>query len=496
MTQREKRRQLAPLLLAIFMRALPLTMFGPLLPGIARSLGAGLAEIGWIVATYATGSLIAQPVMGRFSDVRGRKRVLLACIVLFGAGSAVCALSTSLWALVAGRIVQALGAGGIQPVVTAIVADAFAAEERGGALGAVYGMYGLGTMAGALLGGAIVSGAVWLTTHASLGPGLNAELASFPWHFVFWVNVVLAIATFVAVWAMEDDAPSSDASAGFDIPAIVLVAAFTASVMVAATGAAVATAAGIAGAIVAIVALVLWEPRARAPLFPPALFRGRGPLLVYCVAFAFGLPSFTLTIYSATYLIAAFGADEAQSGLALFGLAVAYVVGAIVGGRLTKTKGSKGPLVAGIALTALALVALAAIPSAPVVVGAMALAGLGLGVASAPPNALLLDYVDVGRAGGATGLALMLATSGSITAPALISAFLHHGRAPVGTEFRAAFSVGAVMCLGCAALSAVLPAPAGGRSRAAAENGRAASATAGDDVGIGSAPSEGGRRQA
>lgn len=482
-------------MLAIFMRALPLTMFGPLLPGIARSLGAGLAEIGWIVATYATGSLIAQPVMGRLSDVRGRKRVLVVCIVLFGAGSAICAMSTSLWILVAGRVIQALGAGGIQPVVTAIVADIFATEERGGALGAVYGMYGLGTMAGALLGGAIVSGALFVGAHAALGAGLTRELTTFPWHLVFWVNVVLAVVTLLAASRIDDDASTAGAREGFDVPAIALVAAFTACVMVAATGSGIVTIVGIAGAAATIIALVVWEPRARAPLFPPALFRGRGPLLVYVIAFVFGLPSFTLTIYSATYLIAGFGADEAQSGFALFGLAVAYVAGAIAGGRMTKTRGAKGPLVAGISFTAAALIALASLVSVPVVVAAMAFAGLGLGIASAPPNALLLDYVDADRAGGATGLALMLATSGSISAPAVISAFLHDGGAPAPSEFRDAFALGAALCLGCAALSAVLPAPRSEPGRSPDENGRSGAAKSRIHVGIGGASSEGERRQ-
>ncbi|HEY7993130.1 MAG: MFS transporter [Candidatus Eremiobacterales bacterium] len=460
MEDSEKRRLLAPLLLAIFMRALPLTMFGPLLAGIARSLGAGLAEIGWIVATYATGSLIAQPVMGRLSDLRGRKRILIACVVLFGLGSIVCALATSLWVLVAGRIVQALGAGGIQPVVTAIVADHFAPGERGGPLGSVYGMYGLGTMAGALAGGAIVSAALWLSANASLGAGVSRELASFPWHLVFWVNVALALATLAATSALAPDEPSMhNGSDGFDYPGIVLVATFTASLMIAATATGIAAIAGLAGAAASLIALYFWEPRARAPLFDPALFRGRGPLLVYGIAFVFGLPSFSLTIYSATYLIAGFGASEAQSGLALFGLAAAYVAGAIAGGRATRTMGSKIPLIGGVLGTGAALASLAAFPSMPAVVASMVLAGLGLGIASAPPNALLLAYFRKAQTGGASGLALMLATSGSITAPALISAFIHHGGADAGVEFRQAFGVGAVLCAVCAALSTALPAP-------------------------------------
>ena len=458
MADRAKRRALAPLLLAIFMRALPLTMFGPLLPGIARSLGAGLAEIGWIVATYATGSLVAQPVMGRLSDLRGRKAMLFACVMLFGAGSAWCALSTSLWALVAGRLIQALGAGGIQPVVTAIVADEWTPEERGGVLGAIYGMYGVGTMAGALLGGAIVDGALLLSARASFDASLSHELASFPWHLVFWLNVAFSLATLAAAASLPPDAPHPRGADGFDYLAILLVACFTTGVMVAATTSGMATAAGLIGAVLSVVLLVVWERRASAPLFDPELFAGRGPTLVYAIAFAFGLPSFTLTIYSATYFIAAFGASEAQSGLALFALAAAYVAGAIVGGAAVRTAGAKTPLVGGLACTGVALAMLAVLTPMPAVVAAMVLGGASLGFASAPPNALLLDYVAPAQAGGATGLALMLATSGSITAPAAVSAFLHFGRGDPPSDFRAAFAAGALLCIACAALSAVLPA--------------------------------------
>ena len=461
MVDREKRRLLAPLLLAIFMRALPLTMFGPLLAGIAHSLGAGLAEIGWIVATYATGSLVAQPVMGRLSDIRGRKRILIGCIILFGLGSTVCALSTSLLVLVLGRIVQALGAGGIQPVVTAIVADRFPPAERGSALGAVYGMYGLGTMVGALAGGAIVGAALWLGANANLGAGLAHELSSFPWHLVFWVNVALAAITLAAASGITPhrDTQADQGRNGFDYPGILLVGIFTASLMIAATSSGASAIAGVAAAAVSLIALGIWEPRARSPLFDPTLLRGRGSALIYGIALAFGLPSFTLTIYSATYLIAAFGVSEAQSGLALFGLAAAYVAGAIVGGRATRQTAAKIPLMIGLIFTGIGLVALAAFDSVPAAVVSMIVGGLGLGVASAPPNALLLEYVSAAQAGGASGLALMLATSGSITAPALISAFLHYGRNATGIEFREAFAVGAALCACCAAVSAALPAP-------------------------------------
>ena len=450
-----------PLLLAIFMRALPLTMFGPLLPGIARSLGAGLADIGWIVSTYAAGSLIAQPVMGRLSDIRGRKTMLLWCIALFGAGSAVCSLSTTLSVLVLGRIVQALGAGGIQPVVTAIIADRWPAQERGSALGAVYGTFGVGTMAGALAGGAIVEAAMRVSASAGPSAAFAAELASFPWHAVFWVNVLLALATFATAMALPDGGiPARGQSGPFDIIGAAVIAAFTVLLMVAATTSAALAAISIAVATCCLVALPWIESRAQAPLFDPSVLRGRGPSLVYVIAFLFGVPSFSLTIYSATYFVAQFKATEAESGLALFALATAYVAGAIVGGAMVKRSGAAAPLIAGIVAAGCALLALALGLSVWAVVVAMTVGGLGLGLASAPPNALLLDYVEPASAGGASGLAIMLATSGSITAPAVISAFLHYGAGQPAVEMRAAFAVGAALCAACGLLALGLPKPA------------------------------------
>lgn len=449
--------RLAPLMLAVFARALPLTMFGPLLPGIARSLGADLAEIGWIVATYATGSLIAQPVMGRLADLRGRRTILLVCLALFIAGSAASAFAISLPALVSGRIVQALGAGGIQPVVTAIIADRWPSERRPAALGEIYGMYGLGTMAGAVLGGALVTGALWLGMHAQAPSALREQLAVYPWHIVFWVNVLVGGIALASAASLPTDTKARSTTGGFDLVGIVLILLFTACAMIAATAAGVTAIAATATALATLVGLVAWERHASAPLFDPSLFCGRGPLMLYTLALCFGVPSFTLTIYSATYFIARFTATEAQAGLALFGLAVAYVVGAIAGGQAGRRAGNATTLIVGLILCCIALAALTQVATEALVVSMMALGGLGLGLASAPPNALLLEYVKKERAGGASGLAIMLATSGSITAPAVASAFLHHGRAGAAEELRAVFAVGAFLCAFCIALASQLP---------------------------------------
>src|SRR5579872_1577913 len=448
-----------PLLFGVFARALPLTMLGPLLPGIATSLGATLAQVGWIVATYATGSLIAQPIMGRLADERGRKRIFFVCIALFGAGSLASALATSLPLLIIGRIVQALGAGGIQPVATAIIASRLEPQRQGGAIGALYGAIGLGTMAGALCGGGLVAAAVALAPRTT--GWISDDLRGFPWHLVFWLNVLLAIAAAALARSLPGDRPRADLRPrGNDPSGIALIVAIAAALMVAATNPDGIGAWGIAATIALAALFVIVERRSRAPVIDPALFASRGPALVYWIALGFGVPSFTLTIYSATFLIMRYNASPEQAGVALFALAAAYVASAIAGGALISRVNFRALLVCAACVVALGVFWLAISTSMLIAIIAMAVGGIGLGLASAPPNALLLRYVKRDRAGSATGVASMLATSGAITAPALIGTFLAHWRSGDAIDaMRAALYACAIVAALCAALAATLPEP-------------------------------------
>jgi MFS family permease len=449
-----------PLLFGVFARALPLTMFGPLLPGIASSLGASLADVGWIVATYATGSLIAQPLMGTLSDSYGRRRMFTWCMVLFVAGSCACAVATSLPLLVAGRIIQALGAGGIQPIATAIIGDVLPPDRRGGALGALYGVFGIGTMAGALLGGAIVAGALAASAH--MNGALAADLSAYPWHPVFAVNVATGILTILLATSLPDDsiALNRARAKSFDAIGAFLIALFAACLMFAVTGAHDRSLLGLFGAIASMGTFVWHIRHTEAPLIDPALFAARGPAMLYALGVLFGVPSFSLTIYSATYFIAQFHASAATASLALFILAVLYVAGAIAGGALINRLGTRALLSTGIVLVAVSAGALAGFTSVATVVAAMALGGLGLGLASAPPNALILRYVPAKRSGAATGVATMLGTSGSITAPVVIGAFLAFANAGgAATALRDEFALCAALSAVCAVLAFSLPEP-------------------------------------
>ena len=447
---------LPPLLLGVFLRALQMTVIGPSLVNIAQSLGSTLADVGWIMAIYATGSLIAQPIAGRISDARGRRRVFIAALFIFAAGSIVCALSTSLGWLIAGRVVQSLGAGALQPAAIALVGQRVPKERQSSALYAIYGMFALAGALGAVLGGAIIDGGRALGGAGLVTGALRNELTIFPWHLIFWINIPIAATALFLSYRLKDD-PPRQASFGLDGGAIVLIPAIAFCLMMAANGAPGSAFVYLAGALVALLALAYWETRARQAFFDPSLFTQRGPLLLYVLAVVTGIPIFSVTMYSAAYYMSQFDASAAQAGLALLALALPLGAGQGVGGRLIKRLGARMLLIAGIAALALGEAALAALHSVFGVLVAFAIIGFGIGLASAPPNALILRYVEEKRVGAASGLLTMLSSTGAITAPAAVSAFLHFSRLPASQSFRLDFWLSFALAALAVPLATLLP---------------------------------------
>ena len=433
-----------------------MTVIGPSLVSIARSLGSTLADVGWIMAIYATGSLIAQPIAGRLSDARGRRNVFLGALTIFMAGSVVCALATSLGILIAGRVIQSLGAGAIQPAAIALVGQRVPKERQSGALYALYGMFALAGALGAVLGGVIVDGGKLLGDASFVSGALHNELTIFPWHLIFWINIPIALAALWLGLRLADDRPTAT-TIGLDGGAIVLIPAMAFCLMMAANGAARNAFAYLLAALVMLGLLAWWEARARQAFFAPSLFTHRGPLLLYAIAVLTGIPIFGVTMYSAAYYMTQFNASAAAAGIALLALALPLGGGQGVGGRLTKRLGARSLLIAGMVVLIAGEAALAGLQSLGGVLVAFALAGFGIGLASAPPNALLLRYVDESQSGVATGLLTMLSSTGAITAPAAISAFLHFGIGEPAAGFRSAYLVSLVLATLALPLALLLP---------------------------------------
>jgi MFS family permease len=136
--------------------------------------GAGLHEVEWVVLAYLLAITCLLPTMGRLGDMIGKRRVYLAGFVIFTVGSALCGLAWNVGALVAFRVLQAVGAAMLQSIGPALLVTAFPQQQRGQALGYIGTIVAAGILTGPVLGGLLlrVSG----------------------WQSIFYVNIPIGIA--------------------------------------------------------------------------------------------------------------------------------------------------------------------------------------------------------------------------------------------------------------------------------------------------------------
>jgi MFS family permease len=147
------------------------------LPAIMTDVGIGIDQLQAatpIISGFLLGYVVVMPMLGRLSDVYGRRPLLLLCLAVFAAGSLVTASAHDLGSVVAGRALQGLGGGGLVPVTLALVADLWPPDRRGVPLGVIGGVQELGSVLGPLYGGLILTLASWQT--------------------IFWLNLPIAAA--------------------------------------------------------------------------------------------------------------------------------------------------------------------------------------------------------------------------------------------------------------------------------------------------------------
>jgi MFS family permease len=146
------------------------------LPDMMAGVGLGIDELHRatpIISGFLLGYIAVLPLIGRISDLVARQRILLFCLSLFVVGSAITAVSVELPVLVAGRVLQGVGGGGLVPATLALVADLWPPERRGTPLGVVGAVQELGSVLGPLLGAVV--------------------LAVADWRAIFWLNVVCGV---------------------------------------------------------------------------------------------------------------------------------------------------------------------------------------------------------------------------------------------------------------------------------------------------------------
>ena len=159
---------LAAIMTAMFMAAIEGTIVATSMPSIVARLG-GVALYSWVFSSYLLMQAVTVPIYGKLSDLFGRKRVFIAGILIFLAGSVLCGFAWSMPSLVAFRFLQGFGAGAVQPLAITLVGDLYAIEERGRTQGYIAGVWGVSSVVGPLSGALIVQ--------------------NLHWSWIFWLNL-------------------------------------------------------------------------------------------------------------------------------------------------------------------------------------------------------------------------------------------------------------------------------------------------------------------
>ena len=171
--------------IATFMVVLDTAIANVSLRYIAGSLGASIDESTWVVTTYLIANAVVLPVSGWLSNVIGRKRFYMLCVLVFTASSLLCGLAPNLGELIVFRILQGLGGGGMPTSEQAILADTFPPERRAQA----FALYGIAVIVAPTVGPTLGG---WITDNYS-------------WHWIFFINIPIGIVSLILVnWVLVE----------------------------------------------------------------------------------------------------------------------------------------------------------------------------------------------------------------------------------------------------------------------------------------------------
>ncbi|HCY84719.1 MAG TPA: MFS transporter [Desulfobacteraceae bacterium] len=325
--QQERRLIIAASLLALFLGALDALVMSAAMPTIISELG-GLSLYAWVYSAYFLARAVSLPVFGKLSDLFPTKTLMVVSIAVFSAASVAAGMSPSMGFLVAARVFQGIGAGGIFALVYVVLSDVSPKGQRGKTLSLASSVWGISSLIGPTLGGFIVT--------------------YFSWRWIFYINLPLGLLSLAGIGFFFRELREKPGDVDLDWAGI---SCFSGAVLAGLTlimtgGREIpwASSTGIMLAVAAVIlgiGFVLTERRAKNPFVDFSFFRHPGFALGNLMTFGASMAMFSLFAYAPLYLQGALSQTPMVVGYAMLSLSLGWSVGSLLMGRVVDRVGAR-----------------------------------------------------------------------------------------------------------------------------------------------------------
>jgi EmrB/QacA subfamily drug resistance transporter len=422
MTHREVLEAMSGLLLGMFVAILSSTVVTTALPEIIGDLGGSQSSYSWVVTSTLLALTVSTPIWGKLADLFDRKVLVQTGLVIYVSGSILAGLSETTTWLIACRVLQGLGVGGLTALVQIILSDLVSPRERGRYSGYLGAVFGVGTVAGPLLGGVITDAAGW--------------------RWCFYVGVPFAVAAFV-VLQRTLHLPRRRREVSIDYAGALLIGGGVSSLLiwVSLAGQQFDWASGQTAALVALgiglsAAAIAVERRVREPLVPLRLFADRTVVLAVVASVAVGIAMFGTTVFLSQYMQIARGASPTEAGLLTIPMVAGlFLASTIVGRIISRTGRYRRYMLAGTLLitAGLGLVGTMDERTSLVEISAfMLVLGAGLGMVMQNLVLVVQNAVPLHDLGAGSSLIAFFRSLGGAIGVSVLGALLaHHARTSI-----------------------------------------------------------------
>ncbi|SER41089.1 drug resistance transporter, EmrB/QacA subfamily [Gracilibacillus ureilyticus] len=404
---------LIALILSMFMAAIEGTIVAAAMPNIVGDLG-GFTLYSWVFSSFLLMQAITTMVYGKLADLFGRKPVFMFGVIIFLIGSFLCGLANSMTALVVFRLIQGVGAGAIQPIVTTIVGDMYTIRERAKVQGYLASVWGISSVIGPLLGGIIVQFADWA--------------------WIFWMNIPLGIIGIIGVYRhFHEDITKEKKSIDYIGSTLFLIGISALIIVFVQAGTvwqwtSIETISLLLLFIISMILFILQEKKAPSPMMPLFLWKERLIIVANLATLLSGVIILGLSSFLPTYVQGVMEESAIVAGFALSTMSIGWPIFSTVAGHLVLKIGFRTTaLLGGTALLiGTFLFSLLGPDKGPVYAAVCSfIVGVGMGLSSTTFIVAIQNHVDWNVRGAATSLNMFMRIIGSAVGASFLGGLMN-----------------------------------------------------------------------